>query len=776
MTNIFSETAGVFTQPIQQFVFYDKYSRFNYDKGRREGWPEVVERVTEHLKWLSKGLLSDDEYRGIYDAIYSGQVAPSMRLMRTAGEAAQRIDLLGYNCAYTPINCIDAIVELFWLSMCGVGVGYSVEQRYVDELPEIGKKKRSKKLSHVIEDSAEGWRDAFRLGLETWWQGKDVKFDYSQIRPAGSPLRTKGGTSSGPQVLQDLIDYSRGLILGKSGDKLSTVDVFDLCTSIGSCAVSGGSRRSAQICLFDKDDDLMLSAKSNGFWKTHPNRANANISVAVDSELDRDEFEKIIRRMIENETGEPGIFSRYAVHNTKPTWRRDMPEAGTNPCHPDDTIITTVEYGRVPIKELINKQFTALVSGKKHQSTESGFFLSHKDRQDVYRIVEEGGRFIEATPNHRFLVKKNRQPSQWVELSHVIIGDEIATHDHAGNTVLFSKVAKIKYVGKKYVYDCQIPGINAYDANGFYSHNCGEVALNPVSESGKYGGQLCNLSTAHVRESDNLKSLIEKVKWATVIGTIQSMADGLPGLRPAWREIQKEQRLLGVSLIGSTDNPSVALNQDTVRYLRDYATKVNIDYAKKLGINRAAAVTCVKPAGNSSVLYDTARGINARYAEHYIRRVRLNTNSPMYKVFKQSGYPVKDIGNNMAVASFYVKSPDGALIIKNLSALQQLENWRLYKTKYTHHNPSVTIEYEPDEVDDIVNWLYDNQSIISGLAFLPKLDMVYKDAPYEEITEKEYKKAIKGLPEIDFSLLETIEAEDNMAYDLECAGGVCDLT
>ena len=636
MTNIFDETAKVFPHPIQQFVFFDKYSKFNWSLGRREGWPEVVQRVTGHLRWLSKGLLSDDEYQGIHDAIYGAQVAPSMRLMRTAGEAARRIDLLGYNCAYTPINCVDAIVELFWLSMCGVGVGYSVEHRYVSELPPIGKKKKGKVETRVIEDSAEGWRDAFRLGLETWWDGGDVKFDYSEIRPAGTPLRTKGGTSSGPGVLRDLLDYSKKLIQGRTNDKLSTVDVFDLCTSVGSCAVSGGSRRSAQICLFDKDDEGMLSAKTNGFWETHPNRANANISVVIESGLERDDFERLVRRTIENETGEPGIVSRYAMQKSKPGWRKDMPEVGLNPC--------------------------------------------------------------------------------------------------------------------------------------------AEVMLNPVSKDGEYGGEVCNLSSVHIRPTDTLSTLAKKVKWATIIGTIQSMADTMPGLREAWRDIQKEERLLGVSLVGATDNKEVALNQDTIRYLRDYATQVNVQYAKKLGINRAAAVTCVKPAGNSSVLYDTARGINARYSPYYIRRVRLNTNSPMYKVFQQSGYPVENIDNDMAVASFYIESPEGALIIKDMSALQQLENWKLYKTKYTHHNPSVTIEYEADEVDGIIDWLYDNQGIISGLSFLPKSDMVYEHAPYEEITEKEYKKAIKSLPAIDFSLLETIEAEDNMHYDLECAGGVCDLT
>ena len=240
---------------IQQFVFYDKYSRYNYDLGRRERWEETIQRVTDHLRWMSDNKLTDEEYQEIYDLMYKGVVSPSMRLMATAGEAARKNVLLGYNCAFLPIVSLPCFGEVLWLSMSGVGVGYSVERKYVGLLPVVKEADPvAETVKFIIEDSAEGWVAAFNLAIHLFWSGNDVEFDYSHIRPAGAPLRTKGGQASGPEPLEDLMESARKIIRGAVGRKLRPIEVFDLLTVVGACAVSGGVRR----CL---SHDTMVQAR-----------------------------------------------------------------------------------------------------------------------------------------------------------------------------------------------------------------------------------------------------------------------------------------------------------------------------------------------------------------------------------------------------------------------------------------------------------------------------------------------------------------------------------
>jgi ribonucleoside-diphosphate reductase alpha chain len=588
---------------------------------------------------LSENKLEDREYVDIQNYITNGQVSPSMRLFATAGKESRRNNISVYNCAYTPINSIQAIIELLWLSMSGVGVGYSVENKYIEQLPEIGAQVGDMAYLAVY-DSAEGWVEAFAFALNNFFVGRDVVFDYSLIRPAGAPLKTKGGTASGPGVLKDLIEFTRDLIFKNQGKRLRPIDVFDICTKIGSCAVSGGSRRSAQLVMFDFDDDAMRYAKFGPYWVDNPHRSNANISVVVDKELEYSEVSDLMNTMFSGQTGEPNIVSRLAMNNTKPERRRYM---------------------------------------------------------------------------------------------------------HAG-------------------------GVNA----------CSEVNLQGATIDGRMGGEFCNLSSVQVYPADDTESLERKVRIATTIGTIQSLATNFRLLRPTWKEICEEERLLGVCLIGLMDN-EIARKEEVLKHLLDIARITNVQVAHRLGIMPSAAITAIKPSGNSSVLYDVARGINARYAPYYIRRVRVNAYTPMYHALKDSGIPMYpengqgELDADTYVATFYCKSPDGAITTDQLSALEQMEMWKTAKLSWCEHNPSVTIEYQEHEHEDIINWVYQNQKILNGMAFLPRNNHIYEQAPYEEITKEEYESAISSYPEIDWSLLTTYETHDTTIRELECSAGVCEL-
>lgn len=330
----FAESAGYFKTPLQQFQFYDKYSRFNYELGRRETWVETVDRCVDYLVELSENLLNDSEYARIRRAILEMRAMPSMRLLAMAGAPARRNSMAIYNCSYQPIDSLDAFSEALLISMAGCGVGFSVEGRYVGKIGCVAERIPDAPIgTWIIEDSAEGWADALRHGIERWMLGYDVNFDYSLIRPAGAVLRTKGGRASGKGPLKEMLDGIRSRILAREGRQLRPIDCHDMMCMVGGAAVSGGVRRTAMISLFDEDDYEMLTCKDGDFDKLHPYRWHANNSaVRSKSSMDNQhEFAARFLEMVEGGRGEPGIFSRDVAESLKPP-RRESAEWGTNPC------------------------------------------------------------------------------------------------------------------------------------------------------------------------------------------------------------------------------------------------------------------------------------------------------------------------------------------------------------------------------------------------------------------------------------------------------------
>ncbi len=294
----------------------------------------------------------------------------------------------------------------------------------------------------------------------------------------------------------------------------------------------------------------------------------------------------------------------------------------------------------------------------------------------------------------------------------------------------------------------------------------GEILLNP--------NEFCNLSSVVCRANDTIKSLEEKVKAATIIGTIQSMADNYPGLRPQWAQNSQDERLLGVDLSGIADSP-VIRDAKVLQRLKKLAIKTNQEYAEKLGINPSVAITCVKPSGNSSVLLDASPGIHARWSKYYIRRMTFVDKNPIRQALEDSGVPMSPkIGtNNQWVVEFPIKSPDGAICQGDLTALQQLENWAMFKTAWCEHNPSCTITYNPDELDTIAQWLFDNQAIVGGLSFLPRFDAQYEQMPYEAISLERYEQLLAEFPsDVDLSHITGLV---NVAASSGCDGDVCML-
>jgi ribonucleoside-triphosphate reductase (thioredoxin) len=328
----FDASAKHFPSQLQQFQFYDKYSRFNYDLGRRETWIETVDRAVEYLKELSEYRLPNETYDRIRDGILNMKVMPSMRLLAMAGPAARRNNIALYNCSYMPVDSIDSFVEALIISMSGCGVGFSVEGQYVEKFPRIVRQSGRPPQTHIVADSSEGWAEALHIGLEAWFIGEDVKFDYTQVRPAGAPLRVKGGRASGPEPLRKMLDFARTRILGRQGSFLRSLDAHDIMCAVGDAAVSGGVRRTAMISLFDYNDKEMLHCKDGDFWRNNSQRWNANNSaVWPERELAQSEITRFVLDMVESGRGEPGIFNRKAAIESRPV-RRKAAVFGTNPC------------------------------------------------------------------------------------------------------------------------------------------------------------------------------------------------------------------------------------------------------------------------------------------------------------------------------------------------------------------------------------------------------------------------------------------------------------
>jgi ribonucleoside-diphosphate reductase alpha chain len=519
----FAQAEQYFPTALQKFQFFDKYSRFDYDKGRRETWIETVDRSVSFLHELvetNTGVdLGAEVYARLRRMILQMKSMPSMRLLAMAGPPARRDSTAIYNCSYQPVDSIDSFAEGLLISMAGCGVGFSVESRYVEHFPRVQRQRGLTPARHLVEDSAQGWAAAVRAGMQAWFEGGDVEFDYGQVRSAGIPLRIKGGRASGPAPLKTMLEFARARILARQGMHLRPIDAHDIMCMVGNAAVSGGVRRTAMISLFDYDDRDMRLCKSGDFERDNSQRWNANNSaVWPERGLDQVQVIEQVLDMVKSQRGEPGIFNRQAVLNLIPERRKrsGYQDYGTNPC--------------------------------------------------------------------------------------------------------------------------------------------GEIVLR--------ANEFCNLSIAVARSEDTLETLKDKVEVATIIGTIQSLATHFPDLRPIWKQNSIEERLLGVDITGQMDS-AVVHDPEVMWTLREVATETNRVFAERLGINQSAAITTVKPSGNSSQLLNCSSGLHARWAPYYERNVRVAATSPIFKVLRDAGVPM-DPENGQTVDDANCVTPETKVLTDSL--------------------------------------------------------------------------------------------------------------
>jgi ribonucleoside-diphosphate reductase alpha chain len=321
-----------------EYIAKSRYARFLDNKGRREHWNETVSRyfdfMTKHLKKNHNYELTSELRGKLQDAVTALDVVPSMRAIMTAGDALERQNIAGYNCSYLPIDDPKAFDEAMYILLCGTGVGFSVEQKYVNKLPEIPSQLFESESMVVVKDSKEGWAKALRQVIALLYAGEIPKWDVSSVRPAGTRLKTFGGRASGPEPLVELFKYVVSKFKTATGRKLTSLEAHDILCKIGEVVVVGGVRRSAMISLSDLSDDRMAHAKAGNWWDGNGQRALANNSAVYDVRPDVGQFMREWSSIYESHSGERGIFNRYAseLQAGKNGRRKLNQEWGTNPC------------------------------------------------------------------------------------------------------------------------------------------------------------------------------------------------------------------------------------------------------------------------------------------------------------------------------------------------------------------------------------------------------------------------------------------------------------
>ncbi len=322
----------------QEFIHKSRYARWLWEENRRENWDETVARYfnffDEHVKEMTGYTITAEERKQLEEAVLNLDIMPSMRCLMTAGEALKRENVSGYNCSYVAVDSPRSFDEILYVLMNGTGVGFSVESKYVDQLPVIPDELFPTDTTILVADSKLGWAKALKELIHLLYAGQIPKWDLSKVRPAGAPLKVFGGRASGPAPLNDLFNFAVATFKKAAGRRLTTLECHDIVCKIAEIVVVGGVRRSALISLSDLSDDRMRHAKSGDWWKENVQRALANNSYVGKEKPEPGIFMREWLSLYESRSGERGIFSRTASKKQAEKYGRRDPDHdfGTNPC------------------------------------------------------------------------------------------------------------------------------------------------------------------------------------------------------------------------------------------------------------------------------------------------------------------------------------------------------------------------------------------------------------------------------------------------------------
>ena len=643
---------------MSDFNFVSKYASYDKTKQRRELWEETIDRMRNmHLdKYQNKGEDVLSEITNAFSDVKEKRILGSQRAMQFAGPAIVKKNMRIYNCATTHIDRLRAFGESFYMLLCGCGIGYSVQQRHVSRLPkliDLNQLTYTRK-PYVVPDSIEGWCDVADAVISSFFEGNEhsgVRYDvdYSLIRPKGAPL-SHGGKAPGPEGLIKAIGNIRKVFLARIENgrrKFRSIDVYDVICHLSDAVLSGGVRRSASICLFDMEDELMLGAKTGNWFAENPQRARSNNSVVViKGTITREKFHMMVETI--RQFGEPGFIFL------------DHPDFLYNPC---------VEIGMCPIA--------------------------------IYRPTDKDR-----------IAKLPEKYQEYCKTSKGFKGPLVERY----TLDILNEREKFERYGFKYVS----------------------------------GWQTCNLTEVNGKAIHSKEDFERAVRSAAIVGTCQAGYANHGYLEQASQHIIEREALLGVSMTGVQDSPEFTLNEELQQEMAKTITDVNRWFAPLIGVNIAARTTCVKPAGNSSVLLECASGIHPHHARRFFRRIQVNKQDNVLTHFRETNEgmieeSVWSANKSDDVITFPIDVGAKANVKADLSAKAFLDhvlltqsNWVYYgvsrpeSTEMLMHNVSNTVNVRDSEWGEVADYLFDHQQTFSGISLLPSSgDKVYNQAPME---------------------------------------------
>lgn len=597
--------------------FFESYSRYNKDKNKYEVWEESVSRVMDMHRTFFKDKLEkvpelNQYFQHIEDAYKNKRILGAQRSLQFGGDQLLQHHMRIYNCTSSHLDRPAFFGEYFYILLCGAGAGYSVQKHHIAKLPMIRPRTKQAKI-HTIDDTIEGWATALNVLLSSYfigggvhpeYEGRRVHFEFHKIRPKGSAI-SGGFKAPGAEPLKRALDRIETLLNSIAEDGiLRPLDAYDICCHTADAVLSGGVRRAATICLFSKDDEEMIKAKTGNWHLTNPQRARSNNSAVIKrDEITYEEFQKLVA--VVREFGEPGFVF-------------------------------------------------------------------------------------------------------------------VSSYEHCFNP-------------------------------------CVEIGMLPKTKKGVSGWQGCNLVEMNGSLCPNPEAFYHACMCASALATLQAAYTDFKFVGPETKEIFDREALIGVSLTGWMNSPDILFDKEVLKKGAMIVRETNEKVAKLLGINPAARTTCVKPAGNASVLLGTASGIHPEHARKYIRNIQVNKQQEVASIIRtMNPYMVEESiwseGNADYIISFPIIPPKESIVKEQLTGVDFLEkvklvqeNWIEYGTnealcvdKTVRHNVSNTVTVKKNEWDSVSKYLFDNRNSFTGVSMISETgDKDYYQAPNIEVLDAE---------------------------------------
>lgn len=735
---------------LGEFVYMRTYSRTKSD-GSNESWVDTVERVVNgtmriienHLR--SKGF----EQRSLnhwaetmFDKIFHMKFLPPGRglwAMGTSITEEKKLYAALQNCGFVTTEDIDEsktspFTFLMDASMLGVGVGFDT-------------KGAGKLMIHApsafiqiyeIPDTREGWVESLRLLLNSYFNPHQmtVRFDYSNIRPAGAPIKTFGGISSGYETLEEVHNSIRSVLDSNVNKTITVTTIVDIMNLIGKCVVSGNVRRTAEIA-FGEPTEEYLNLKN---YKLNPHRMDygwtSNNSVFARLGMD---YNAIAERIVEN--GEPGIgwlenMQAYSRMGDKPDYK-DIRVAGGNPCQPGFARVLTPDGSRA-FDEIDNGSI--IWSGADWTIVTNKWFTGVKP---VYKYQTEYGSFI-GTENHKIFQNGTRVEVQYATSIDVSRSPGDVDFQQQSATILM-----IDYLGDHPVYDIAVGDPNhSYWTDGLLVSNCLEQSLESM--------ELCTLVETFPNNHVSLDEFLDTLFYAFLYAKAVTLVDVH---WPDSMKVMQRNRRIGTSVSGLAQ----FINKNGIDELKNWLIdgydllKVHDEYLSDiLGVPESIKITSVKPSGTVSLLAGATPGVHYPESNHYIRRVRMSVFSPFYKSLKKAGYPIEPLigdEDRTVVVSFPIALNDGLKTHEQGISIWEQLNLAAFMQRYWADNQvSCTVTFHPNEANQIPTALDYFQYQLKGISFLPRIEQgAYPQMPYESISKDKYESLMSKIKQLDFS-------------------------